>query len=303
MQFTLQAKSPFNLVTVTNSHGWVQLAPFSLHEDGVGFDYVMALDDGKVIEMSVTAVPDGAHITTPTELNTAAQAELKAKTAWILGTEQDFTEFYAAAAQEPKLAHVQAKTQGRLLRSATVFEDIVKTILTTNTTWTGTIRMTDGLVQAYGQPLPDDPARFAFPTPERLAKADMDVLQGTVKLGYRAPYVLELAQRVASGELDVEGWKTAPSAISGQAVIPTAELRKQLLALKGVGPYAAAHLLIFLGHYDAIPVDSWALKLVSTEWYDGQPVSKKDVEAAFEKWGQWQALAYWFWDWQYLQNN
>ena len=213
----------------------------------------------------------------------------------MLGIDLDFTEFYAAAAQEPKLANVPEQAKGRLLRSATIFEDIVKTILTTNTTWAGTIRMTKGLVKAYGAPLPGDSSRFAFPTPERLAQADMDVLQGTVKLGYRAPYVLELAQRAASGELDVEGWKTA--------VIPTDELRKQLLALKGVGPYAAAHLLIFLGHYDAIPVDSWAIKLVSTEWFDSQPVTKKDVEAAFEKWGQWQALAYWFWDWNYLQNN
>ena len=97
-------------------------------------------------------------------------------------------------------------------------------------------------------------------------------------------------------------WRNS-HAVYAQRKIPTADLRKQLLALKGVGPYAAAHLLMLLGHYDAVPVDSWAIKLVSTEWYDGHPVSKKDVNAAFEKWGQWQALAYWFWDWDYLQDN
>jgi DNA-3-methyladenine glycosylase II len=121
-----------------------------------------------------------------------------------------------------------------------VHRDDLKTILTTNTTWGGTKRMAARLAETYGAPLPGEPTRHAFPTPERLAQATVDDLKGTVKLGCRAPYVLDLAQRVAAGELDVEEWKTA--------VLPTADLRKQLLALKGVGPYAAAHLLMFLGH-------------------------------------------------------
>ncbi len=127
--------------------------------------------------------------------------------------------------------------------------------------------------------------------PFLLAAADIETLQKRARLGYRAPYVLELAQRVASGELALEAWKTA--------VWSTPDLRKQLLSLKGVGPYATATLLMLLGHYDAVPVDSWALKLVSYEWHDGRPVGRAEVEKAFAGWGQWQGLAYWFWDWAY----
>jgi len=75
-------------------------------------------------------------------------------------------------------------------------------------------------------------------------------------------------------------------------------LRKRLLAVKGVGAYAAANLLLLLGRYDYLPVDSWAIKMVSQEWHDGQPVTSADVERAFERWGQWKALAYNFWDWE-----
>ncbi len=39
------------------------------------------------------------------------------------------------------------------------------------------------------------------------------------------------------------------------------------------------------------------MKLVSREWYNGEPVGPKEVEAAFERWGKWKGLAYWFWDW------
>ena len=80
------------------------------------------------------------------------------------------------------------------------------------------------------------------------------------------------------------------------------ELRKQLLSIKGVGPYAAATLLMLLGRYDFLPVDSWSFKLVSTEFHGGNPVGKAEVEAAFEQWGEWKALAYWFWDWELLRQ-
>jgi 3-methyladenine DNA glycosylase/8-oxoguanine DNA glycosylase len=74
-----------------------------------------------------------------------------------------------------------------------------------------------------------------------------------------------------------------------------------LLTINGVGPYAAANLLLILGRTDFIPIDSWALKLVSHEWYDGKPVTPKDVEKHFERWGEFKGLAFWFWDWKYKE--
>jgi 3-methyladenine DNA glycosylase/8-oxoguanine DNA glycosylase len=59
---------------------------------------------------------------------------------------------------------------------------------------------------------------------------------------------------------------------------------------------------VLLGRYDFVPVDSWAMKVVSHEWYDGQPISRADVEAAFEPWGAFKGLAYWFWEWSYLNE-
>jgi 3-methyladenine DNA glycosylase/8-oxoguanine DNA glycosylase len=208
----------------------------------------------------------------------------------MLGLDQDLSPFYELASQEPKLAHVPGSARGRILRSPTLFEDVLKTILTTNTLWAATIRMNQNLVNQFGAPLPADPTRRAFPTPERLASTGEATLRSETRLGYRAPYVLALAQQVASRELDLEALKTAG--------IPTAELRKRLLAIKGIGAYATANLLMLLGRYDFIPVDSWALKMVSSEFHDGQPVGPAEVEAAFERWGPWKGLAYWFWNWE-----
>ena len=162
------------------------------------------------------------------------------------------------------------------------------------TLWAATKRMNLNLIASFGDPLPGTD-KMAFPTPASIASGNPDILKEKVRVGYRAPSIYELAIRVVSGELDIESFKTS--------TLSTLELRKSLLKIKGVGPYAAANLLMILGRGDFIPVDSWALKLVSHEWYDGEPVTPKQVEAHFEDWGEFKGLAYWFWDWNYMHEN
>ena len=289
MKLTLSARPPFSLPSVVRSHGWVQLVPFGEDERSGALTYVGRLDSGRVVEMRVQEAPGGVSVEVDGPLREAERAEVAQKVEWMLELNQDVATFHALAQGEPKLAHVNEQAQGRILRCPTLFEDTVKTILTTNTAWSGTIRMVEALVSQFGDPLPADNARHAFPTPNRLAATDEETLRATARLGYRAPYVLELARAVASGTLDLESLKKTD--------VPTGQLRKQLLAIKGVGAYAAANLLMLLGRYDSIPVDSWALKMVSHEWYNGKAVGRAEVESAFEQWGEWKGLAYWLWDW------
>ena len=107
--------------------------------------------------------------------------------------------------------------------------------------------------------------------------------------GLPCSYVAELSQRLVSGSLDLEALKSSS--------LSTPELRKELMNIKGVGGYAAANLLMLLGRYDYVPVDSWALKVVSDEFFKGEKITPKQVLDTFERWGKWQGLAYWFWDW------
>jgi len=290
MEWTLPARQPFSLPAVVRSHGWIRLAPFSGEEDGTAFGYITRVETGEVVAMHITAAPGGVRVTVDGDLDAAGQDDISHQVRWMLGLDQDLSEFYDAVRAEPGLAHIVERAQGRILRSPTLFEDTVKTILTTNTAWSGTIRMTERLVDRLGDPLPSAPSHRAFPTPEHLATTDEDTLRRDVGLGYRAPYILALARAVASGALDLEAYKTSPLA--------TPDLRRALLSIKGVGDYAAANLLMLLGRYDWVPVDSWALKMVSQEWHDGQPVGRAEVEAAFEPWGRWKGLAYWFWNWK-----
>jgi 3-methyladenine DNA glycosylase/8-oxoguanine DNA glycosylase len=291
VRLDLPARQPFSLPVVIRSHGWFQLAPFDVNEQSGVLMYIDQLASGRVVELAIREEPGGVSVEVEGELSQAEQAEVTEKVNWMLGLDQDLSAFYDLAGQEPKLAHVPTGARGRILRSPTLFEDVLKTILTTNTLWSATIRMNQNLVSQFGAPLPADPNRRAFPTPEILASTDEATLRAETRLGYRAPYVLALARQVANGELDLEALKTA--------AIPTAELRKSLLSIKGIGAYATANLLMLLGHYDFIPVDSWAFKVVSREFHNGEPVGPAEVEAAFERWGPWKGLVYWFWDWDH----
>ena len=265
------------------------MAPF--HEDEITGDFscIVHLESKKVIELRVQSESGGIIVTINDALPAAEVQAVREIISWMLDLDRDFSTFYNLASQEPKLAQAAARAQGRILRSPTLFEDVVKTILTTNTLWAATIRMNNNLVQQFGSPLPADTTRHAFPTPGQLAATNEETLRSQTRLGYRAPYILQLARSISSGELDLESLKNAD--------LPTSELRKKLLAIKGIGDYAAANLLMLLGHYDFIPVDSWALKMVSNEWYTGAPVGRAEVEAAFARWGVWKGLAYWLWDW------
>jgi 3-methyladenine DNA glycosylase/8-oxoguanine DNA glycosylase len=295
MEWTLPANPPFSLAAVVRSHGWIQLDPFSREQGDEAFGYVRELAPGRAVELRLAAARGGVRVEVGAPLTDAEQASLSRDVRWMLGLDQDLSAFYALARSEPKLAQVEAAAQGRVLRSPTLFEDTIKTILTTNTAWGGTKRMVKALISQFGTPLPGDPARRAFPSPQRLAATDEGTLRDETRLGYRAPHVLALARAVASGDLDLEAYK--------DSALPTPQLRKELLAIKGVGPYAAANLLMILGRYDFVPVDSWALKVVSHEWYGGKPIGPAEVEASFAHWGPWKGLAYWFWDWSYLNQD
>jgi 3-methyladenine DNA glycosylase/8-oxoguanine DNA glycosylase len=300
MKVDLPARPPFNFLSVINSHGWRQLAPFSYDENTHTLFYVLRLSNGRVIELKLSDTADGITVETE-KLNKTERQEVMDKVTWMFGLDMDFSRFYAALRGELKLAHAKRRALGRVLRSPTFFEDVIKTILTTNTLWTATKNMTLRLVNEFGDPLasvgrvvpPSAPhiETKAFPTPEAIAASSPEFIKEKIRVGYRAPAIYNLAFQIAAGQYDLEALKTSD--------LPTLELRKELLTINGVGPYAAANLLVILGRHDFIPIDSYALKMVSHEWYGGGPVTSKEIEKRFEKWGEFKGLAFWFWDWSY----
>src|SRR5919109_4800943 len=62
MKVSLSARPPFNFLSVVNSHGWRQLAPFSYDENSNTLFYVLRLSNGHVVELKLRDRTDGVIV-------------------------------------------------------------------------------------------------------------------------------------------------------------------------------------------------------------------------------------------------
>jgi 3-methyladenine DNA glycosylase/8-oxoguanine DNA glycosylase len=216
--------------------------------------------------------------------------------AHVLRLDEDLSDFYDRVREDPDLSWA-ARGAGRLVRSATVFEDVAKTIATTNCAWGATVRMVGALVEHLGEPAAgaprDGPYGRAFPTPAAMAEASDEFYKDVVRAGYRGPYFRALAESVASGELDLEELATAPA-----EELPDQEVAARLLSIPGVGPYAAAHIMMLVGRYTPLILDSWTRPKYAR--VNGRKASDKTIERRFRRYGPYAGLAFWLYltrDW------
>jgi 3-methyladenine DNA glycosylase/8-oxoguanine DNA glycosylase len=195
--------------------------------------------------------------------------------------DEDLSGFYAAAAADPDLAWVTTGA-GRMLRSPTVFEDVVKTVCTTNLAWSGTVRIVTALVETLGTSAPG--GGHTFPSPAAMAAASEDFYRDTARAGYRGAYLRTLADEVASGKLDLEELN--------DPAISDSEIEARLLALPGVGPYAAAHVMLTsLGRYSRLVLDSWTRPTYAK--LRGRKANDKTIARHFRHYGDFAGLAFW----------
>jgi 3-methyladenine DNA glycosylase/8-oxoguanine DNA glycosylase len=194
----------------------------------------------------------------------------------------DTGDFVALSRNSPTHTWVESSGFGRLLCGATLFEDVVKIITTTNTMWRQTMRMTELLVEKCGR---KTKSARAFPTAEDVAGFSPDELQEDCRLGYRAKTIHALASGIVTGSIDMK-------ALSDPAQ-STEELLKSYRELPGIGPYGAAHLLAMDGRHDFIAVDTEFRRFVRERYHGGRAVSDRTMLRRYAKWGRWKYLAYW----------
>jgi 3-methyladenine DNA glycosylase/8-oxoguanine DNA glycosylase len=288
---------PVDLRRTIASHGVADLPPNRIDEESWTLELTLPLDGKRPRTVRVSqGQPGYAKLEVLGRKPARADLErLRSRVAHVLRLDEDLTPFYEVAARDPDLAWVTAGA-GRMLRSPTVFEDVVKTICTTNCTWSATVRMVSALVESLGEPgsVADGPYGRAFPTPAAMARKNSAFYTETVRAGYRGAYLRVLARAVASGELDLESLARAST-----DELPDEEVSARLLALPGVGPYAAAHVMMLLGRYTPLILDSWTrpkyLKVSGAR-------SAKDmtIERRFRRYGPYAGLAFWLYltrDW------
>jgi hypothetical protein len=111
------------------SHGFVELPPMRLEEDIPALEVTLSANGRSARTVEIRPGKQGrARVTLLGRPPSARAAEkLVTRIRHVLGLDKDLSEFYALAADDPDLYWATAGA-GRMVRSPTVFEDVVKTI-------------------------------------------------------------------------------------------------------------------------------------------------------------------------------
>jgi N-glycosylase/DNA lyase len=306
----MQAPQGYDLGLVVRSHGWYDLAPWRWDEERAVLSRPLLLSTGRTVvaEVAQPAQPEMQPVaaTAPPALPLAFRAlaqgrlsaaearEARLAMATCLALDHDLGDFHALvlklegerAAGRPHLPDLRwaiGRGAGRLLRSPTVFEDAVKTLCTTNCSWSLTRVMVIRLCEALGVEGPG--GERCFPNPAAMASKGERFYRERIRAGYRAPFLARLARAVASGRLDLESMRGSAE--------PTDALAGRIAALDGFGPYATEHLLKLLGRFDHLALDSWVRgKLKEVRGRRTVPTDRV-MRRWYRPYGSWAGLAMW----------
>lgn len=281
-RYEIAIPAGFNFKNVLRGHGWSALPPFE--SDLAESRLTCVFDLGRPVSATIEESPDaGLAATATVKLTDAEAALLTSLIGRVLRFDDDLADFHRLAARDKRLKWTAAADAGRFLRSPTVFEDLIKTMCTTNCSWSLTKIMVRNLVNELGEETSD--GRRAFPSAEPLARMDEDFFRNKIRAGYRSPYFIEVARRVAGGELDPESWLSSE--------LSTADLKKEIKKVKGCGDYAAENLLKLLGRFDGLALDSWLRGAFYKTHRSGEACDDKEIAAHYERYGEWRGLAIW----------
>lgn len=283
---------PIDLWRTFISHGIASLPPMALDEGARTLEITLPLQSGAARTVKITEPRPGHGLATMSGRapGVAARQQIVAQVRHVLRLDHDLSQFYDLAASDRDLAWVGSGA-GRMIQSPTVFEEVVKTICTTNCSWAATTRMVSALIENLGERAPggpaDGPGGRAFPTPEAMASMTESFYRDVVRAGYRSAYLQQLARDVAAGAVDLEALGRA-----SRDELSDDELGARLLALPGVGPYAAAHTMMLMGRYSRLILDSWTrpkyARLVGRK-----KVADGTITRRFKRYGAYAGLAFW----------
>ncbi len=169
----------------------------------------------------------------------------------------------------------------RILRQE-LWEMIITFIISQNNNIPRISKLVEALCENYGNKTEyEGKIYYTFPTPQELSVATEEQLL-SLKFGYRAGYITGFTEMVNSGTFSIEKLST----------LPTADARKMLLSVKGIGGKVADCILLFgMGRYEVCPHDTWIKKALSEKYNIENINERKGYELVTNKWGEYAGIA------------
>lgn len=258
--------------------------------DGTTYHRVLPLPSGPV-EVAVTqsSPPDVARLRVAVAgqpICPAVRVAVTSALERLLGLRMDLTEFYQFAAHERHLGPLAQRFRGmKPPRFATVFEGVINAMACQQLTLTVGVHLLNRLTMAYSIAVGEgDKTVHAFPRPEDLAGVDPAALRQFGFSRQKGQAMIELAQSVAEGRVDLEGLAT----------LPHDEVIDHLRELRGVGRWTAEYTLLRgLGRVDVFPGDDVGARNNLQRWlHQKNPLDYEGVRRLLARWGGYAGLVY-----------
>jgi DNA-3-methyladenine glycosylase II len=204
----------------------------------------------------------------------------------LLGLRVDLAGFYQSVAHDGRLGPLVRRFRGmKPPRFATVFEGVVNAMACQQLSLTLGVHLLNRLAMTFGPACGEgDETVHAFPRPEDLARLDPADLRQFGFSRQKGRAIIELAQSVAEGQLDLEELAT----------LPDDEAVTRLRELRGVGRWTAEYVLLRgLGRTHVFPGDDVGARNNLQRWLHlSKSVDYEGVQEVMTGWDRYGGLVY-----------
>jgi 3-methyladenine DNA glycosylase/8-oxoguanine DNA glycosylase len=261
------------------------LPPFSVNRTKERLNRVERLQSGHTVYLTLSQTSAGLILQTEERLTGNDTEEISHKTRRMLRLGENLQPFLDIARRTPGL-ETTVHNGAHILRGATFFEDVIKAIILSQEEKAQQGHRITWIVDRFGDPLPSNPTRHAFPTPQQILWGDAilrDVFATDI-----ARKLIRVAEKFSTEAERIE--------ILAQGERATDTLAAELAKLLNLGPETLGLVMLSLGRYDYIPA-TFCMQRYTRPANKGRRSTPRDTHAMFEPLQPWGGLACWLWDW------
>ncbi|KAK9053495.1 hypothetical protein SSX86_030129 [Deinandra increscens subsp. villosa] len=287
----LKVEKTFKLEEAVCNHGFFMMAPNTWISGTKTLVRPLRLPDNNSIIVSITQ-----HF--PTFISVSVQDQdrliLLSEQQYILDQVKRMLRLCDEEEEAIKSFHrlhtdASKKGFGRLFRNPTLFEDVVKSMLLCGCRFKDSLEMAEKLCRVNPKRKRGRRAgkewQWNFPNAEEVSGFDRNKLKKM--LGYRGDNILDLAVDVTTGKINLDSYSRY---MNGD------DLYKELIKIKGIGDFVSCNILMCIGFYHRIPVDSETLRHM-LQIHRRRCVDKNKnalIKDIYDKYAPFQTLSYWF---------
>ncbi|GAB5496668.1 MAG: hypothetical protein Phyf2KO_17480 [Phycisphaerales bacterium] len=286
-RLTITTPSDYDLVRDVCSYGYFVLAPNHWDVKKHTLTRPLHLDEGPATVVITQAAKGKLRAAFDRALSKPDQTQARAQIARMLRLDEDASHSIAFHGVDPRW---KKSGRARLFRSPTLFEDVIKTVTSCNVAWPSTVNMNKQLARHLGQ-------KGCFPIAARVSRTRVGTLRGRCRVGYRDQRIIDLAKLFHKGEID-EDWLTDRSTDDD-------DVFAFLKSLPGIGPYAAGNIMMLLGRYSRLAIDTETVRhgkaALGLKGTDRQIIKK--LEKHYEPFGEYKFKSYWFELWTFYEGK